>query len=354
MRVLAPFPDIRRIAVLRGGGLGDVLFCVPALYALHAAYPSAEITLLSGPSAEVLAGRLPFAVGIEQLPSVPGVYDKEAPEEPERFFQRMTAREFDLALQLHGGGRNSNPFLLRLGARHTAGTATPDAAPLERTMPYAYYQNEMIRGLEVAGLAGARPVLLEPELIATAEDREAARPWLAPDLATVAVHPGATDARRRWPVSKFGQVAAALAEQGARVLVVGDASESELAAEVVAAAASDRVRSLAGELDFAALCGVLAGARLLIGNDSGPRHLAQALGTPTVSVYWCGNVISAGPLSRNEHRVHLSWQLTCPVCGADQSQAGWTAPRCEHDVSFVADVDADAVLADAEDLMARA
>jgi len=352
MRVLATFPDVRRIAVLRGGGLGDVLFCVPALYALHAAYPDAQITLLSGPSGVLLPGRLPFEVRLEALPSVPGGYDRPAPEPAEEFFARMTAEDLDLAVQLHGGGRNSNAFLLRLGARHTVGTATPDAARLERVIPYIYYQHEMMRGLEVAGFAGAHPVVLEPELRATAEDCRKAQPWLGGDRPVVAVHPSATDPRRRWPATSFASVAARLADRGAQVLVVGDASERELADEVVAAAASDHVRSLAGELDLATLCGVLASARLLIGNDSGPRHLAQALGTPTVSVYWCGNVINAGPLGRADHRVHISWRTTCPVCGADQTQTGWTAPRCEHDVSFVADVESDAVLADAEELLA--
>ncbi|WP_022882865.1 glycosyltransferase family 9 protein [Gryllotalpicola ginsengisoli] len=353
MRILPAFPDVRRIAVLRGGGLGDVLFAVPALFALHAAYPEAEITVLSGPSGDVLADRLPFPVRLERLPHTPGVYDGEGPEPAEEFFARWQAMPPDLAVQLHGGGRNSNPFLLRLGARHTVGTATPDAARLERTVPYEYYQHEMLRGLEVAGLAGAAPVVLEPELAATAGDRAAASSSVAGPV-TVAVHPGATDARRRWPAEKFGAVARALAEQGAEVVVVGDASERGLADEVVRAAASDRVRSLAGELDLSALCGVLDAAPLLVGNDSGPRHLAHALGTPTVSVYWCGNVINAGPLSRAEHRLHVSWQTTCPVCGRDQSHVGWTSPRCEHDVSFVAEVEVDDVLADARELLGHA
>ena len=76
----------------------------------------------------------------------------------------MEHEEFDLAVQLHGGGRFSNPFLLRLGARHTVGSRTEDAAPLERTIPYTYYQHEPLRGLEVVGLAGAPPVWLEARL----------------------------------------------------------------------------------------------------------------------------------------------------------------------------------------------
>jgi ADP-heptose:LPS heptosyltransferase len=83
-----------------------------------------------------------------------------------------------------------------------------------------------------------------------------------------------------------------------------------------------------------------------VGNDSGPRHLAQAGGAPTVSIFWVGNLINGGPLSRAEHRVQLSWTTHCPVCGRDATQVGWTAERCEHDESFVRDVSVDAVYDD--------
>ena len=135
--VLAKFEEVSRIAVLRGGGLGDLMFALPAMAALKAAYPSAHLTLLGTPIHQEihLATRspvdevciLPYAEGVR-----PGDEDGN---ELERFFADMRARRFDLAVQLHGGGRYSNPFLLKLGARHTVGTRTADAAGLERSVP---------------------------------------------------------------------------------------------------------------------------------------------------------------------------------------------------------------------------
>jgi ADP-heptose:LPS heptosyltransferase len=84
----------------------------------------------------------------------------------------------------------------------------------------------------------------------------------------------------------------------------------------------------------------------LVGNDSGPRHLADAVGTPTVSVYWCGNALNAGPIARDRHRVHLGWTLHCPVCGAP-AVGGRVPGPCEHEASYVADVPADEVSASA-------
>jgi ADP-heptose:LPS heptosyltransferase len=357
---------VYRIAVLRGGGLGDLLFAIPAIASLKAAYPDASVTLLGTPIHDhVLSATdspvdtvrvLPFSEGVR-----PG---EEDPAELDRFFAEMRAERFDLAVQLHGGGRYSNPFLLRLGARHTVGTRTSDAASLERTVPYLYYQHEPLRAVEVAGFAGAPPVDLEARLtpssrLAELVDSEA--------QALVVIHPGATDPRRRWPAARFAEVAAACAADGCQVLVVGDKSEQPLAEEVAelavvrlrGAAASGagssgprQVRSVAGELDMAQLVGLLARSAVMVGNDSGPRHLAQALGTPTVGIFWVGNIINAGALGRSLHRVHASWVTTCESCGVDVTQVGWTAPRCSHDHSLVAEVAATAVYEDVRSLTA--
>ena len=348
----APFEEVRRIAVLRGGGLGDLVFTFPALEALAARYPAAEIVLLGTRlHRELLAGRPGPVARVEPLPSAPGVHD--GGEEPlASFVARMRAEHFDLACQLHGGGRHSNPFVHSLGARHAVGARTPDAAPLERTLPYLYYQHEVLRWLEVAGLAGAsHEVVMEPRLAVRLEEvAQAARLRERWPEGIVVLHPGATDPRRRWPAARFAEVARRCADDGRRVLVVGDAADAALADAVAAGAGSPRVASLAGTLSLPQLVGVLAAADVFVGNDSGPRHLAQAIGCPTVGVFWIGNMINGGPLTRRRHRVQLSWTRRCPVCGVDVTQGGWAAPRCGHDVSFVADVPAQAVLADVRSL----
>lgn len=354
--VLAPFEDIRRIAVLRGGGLGDLMFAMPAIAALKARYPDAEITLLGMPGhAALLEGRPGPVSSVLELPFSPGVRPGgEDPLAVERFFGGVRG-SFDLAVQLHGGGRNSNPFLLRLDARHTIGTRTPDAVGLERTIPYVYYQHEVFRALEVVGLAGAVPVDLEPRVQVIPDEVERAAD-LTGDRAVIALHPGATDPRRRWPSSSFADVAVRAAADGCEVLVVGDATDAATADEIVRLALDEHptadVRSLAGRLSLGELAGVLDRSAVMVGNDSGPRHLAQAVGTPTVGVYWIGNVINAGALGRTLHRVHFSWVSQCPVCGVDVTQVGWTAERCEHDDSFIATVQPDAVYADVAELRA--
>jgi ADP-heptose:LPS heptosyltransferase len=353
--VLEKFNSVSRIAVLRGGGLGDLIFAIPAMAALKAAYPAASITLLGTPIHKALLEAVKSPVDdVVVLPFAEGVRPGEEDEAGlDVFFTDMRARNFDLAVQLHGGGRYSNPFLLRLGARHSVGTRTADAASLERTMPYLYYQHEPLRALEVAGFAGAFPVDLEARLAPAdtaapgAADGAGAQPL-------VVVHPGATDPRRRWPAERFAELASACAADGSHVAIIGDGSEQELAERVAALAASADVRSLAGALDMGGLVRLLARADVVVANDSGPRHLAQALGVPTVGIFWAGNVINAGALGRSLHRLHASWVTVCPTCGIDVTQVGWTAPRCVHDDSVVAGIDVQDVYEDVRSLAATA
>ncbi|NRD09906.1 glycosyltransferase family 9 protein [Rathayibacter agropyri] len=348
-----PFAGVERIAVLRGGGLGDLLFALPAVEALAAAYRGAEITLLGTPAHRVLLEGVESPVAhVEILPVAQGVRDGEGedPQAVEDFTERMRAHQFDLAVQLHGGGRYSNPFLQRLGARHTIGSRTPDAVQLERTIPYVYYQHEMLRGLEIVGLAGAPATRLEPILHVDPERRDRLAAALPAGGSLVVIHPGATDPRRRWPSANFAGVARALLADGARVLVVGDASDVPAADEIVAGAPG--TVSWAGAVELPDLAPLLSLADLVLGNDSGPRHLAAAVGAPTVGIFWVGNAINAAPLGRQRHRVQLSWTTRCPVCGRDATQVGWTAPRCEHDITFVADVRVEPVLDDVRAVLA--
>lgn len=345
-------PSVKKIAVLRANAIGDYIFSLPALAALRAAYPGAEIVLLGQ---EWHAGFLTDRPGpvdrVVVVPRIPGIWDPpegeaENPYLMEAFFEEMQAEGFDLAIQMHGGGRNSNPFLNRLGARITAGLRTPDALMLDLWVPYVFYQPEIFRYLEVVGLVGAAPVTLAPQLQVTEQDREEADQILLPgDMPLAILNPGSGSPRRRWPPEKFAAVGNALAWAGAEVAVIGVQDEAGLAQAVVNGMAAP-VHNLSGKTSLEGLTGLLSRAAVVVSNDSGPLHLASAVGAATVGIYWCGNLIVAGPVSRSNHRPAISWQLDCPVCGLDCTQN-----ECGHQVSFVAGVSQEEVIASALSLL---
>jgi ADP-heptose:LPS heptosyltransferase len=346
-------PNVHKIAVLRANAIGDMMFSLPAFEALRAAYPRAEIVLLAQPwHARFFQARPGPIDRVVIVPRIPGVReDREA--EPEasavdlrRFFEEMQTERFDLAIQMHGGGLNSNPFLARLGARVTVGLKTPDAEPLDVWLPFYYYQSEIMRCLELVSLVGATPVVLEPRVAVLPEDiAESVRVVPLKDRPVVALHPGAGDGRRRWPTEKFAQVGDALVDAGAEVLVTGAGMEQDLIEQVLHSMHAP-AQNLWGALSLRGLAGLFSRCALVVSNDSGPLHLAGAVGAATVGIYWCGNLITAGPLTRARHRPVISWRIHCPVCGNNTTEG-----ECPHHESFVADVPVESVLQHTFDLL---
>lgn len=344
------FPHVNRIAVLRPGAVGDFLFALPALAALHAAYPKAHVTLLGNAwQAEFLHERLVYIDEVVVLPPVSGVGAATGVDEDEGaiqdFLQQMEERQFDLAIQLYGGGFYSNPFVKRLGARHSVGLKSNDAEPLERSLPYIYTQNERLRLLETVGLAGAQVVTLDPRLPVLPRDLDEAQAVLPADQRPLVIlQPGATDARRRWPARDFAAIGDALMARGALVAVNGTEDESDIVAAVLGHM-QHRAVDLSGRLSLSGLCGLLSRATLLVSNDTGPLHLAHALRIPSVGIYWLTNLQISAPLTQEKHRAALSVRTLCPVCGEDNFRT-----RCAHDPSFVADVSVSEVLRHALEL----
>jgi ADP-heptose:LPS heptosyltransferase len=334
--------DVEKIAVLRANALGDFLFSLPALESLKAAYGQAELVLLGDAwHQRDLSGR---PGPVDRVIAVPPISGAPVPQD---FLDRARAERFDIALQMHGGGQHSNSFVRALGARVTAGLRAPGTPALDREVPYVYFQPEVFRYLEVAELVGAPAVTYRPRFQVTGEDLRLAEEVAGvPDRRPrVALHPGASDSRRRWPAERFAAIADALPE--AEILITGGPAEAELVKQV-AAMTRRRVRTLAGALSLGGLAGLYSGCHLVISNDTGPLHLAVAIGTATVGLYWIGNMINGAPMDRTRHRQVISWTLRCPECGqeclSDLYPNRFEGSRCEHDVCFVDDIQVAEVL----------
>ncbi len=343
-------PNIGKIAVVRANALGDFIFILPALAALKAAYPQAEIVLLAKQwHQDFLKNRPSVIQRVEVVPPCEGVgVEPGTPtdkDELKRFFQSMQQEHFDLAIQMHGGGRYSNPFVLKLGAKTTIGLKTPDAEPLDRWIPYIYFQTEISRYLEVVSLIGAPPVTIEPHISVTTADHAELDRYL-PDQPQklVVLHPGASEVRRRWPPERFAAIGTILQAKGATIVVTGTANEHALAEKIMPTLSSG-AHNLCGLLSLGGLAALLARARVIVSNDTGPLHLGHAVGGKTVGIFWAFNALNADQMTRLRHRPVITWNTRCPACGQDNSQH-----PCKHQVSFVSDITVDAVLEPTLDL----
>lgn len=317
-------PEGGRVCLFRAlPGLGDLLCAVPAMRALRRARPDVRVTLVTLPAAVPLAERFrAYLDEIVPFPGFPGLPDRrpDVPAIP-GFLAEMHARRFDLAIQLHGTGDRTNDIVRLFGPRrsagfHPRGEAAPEPA---RYLPWREDEPEVERWLRLVAHLGwpsddARlefPVNPAARLEArrllddALEDRSAAgrSPGDRSPRPLVLVHPGASTAERRWPARAFAGVVDRLAGEGARVVLTGTAPEAELTALVRSLAASGtEVADLAGRTSLDVLGALLERADLLVANDTGVSHLADALGTRSVIVFTGSDPVRWAPRDRERHR----------------------------------------------------
>lgn len=165
----------------------------------------------------------------------------------------------------------------------------------------------------LVGLTGADPAISRPVLRLSEEETGFARTYLenagvAGDELLVSVHPGARDdlerVDKRWPADRFGDLCRVLMQQqGVRVAIHGSSDEEELCRRVAERAGSGAIVTC-GKTGVLELLSLLGESDLFVGNNSGPLHLAAALGVPTISFSGGVNMVRWGPLgSPKRHRV---------------------------------------------------
>jgi ADP-heptose:LPS heptosyltransferase len=299
-----------RIVVLRAlPGVGDLLCAVPALRAIRAAYPRAEITLSALLSNAWFLERYPTLV--DELLVVEGVtgLPEVAPDPPAavRFLQRAQSRRFDLGLQIHGSGVVTNPLLTLFGARHQVTAHLPGHwVPPGTSIDYLTEVPEIGRTLAVVHAAGCPPVGFELDLPLTDGERQSAA--LLIEKAGVAggrfacLHPGASRQDRRWPARWFAWVGDHLVSRGLQVAITGSTDEAGLVRAVVRMMHGEAI-DLAGQTGLGELAALYQQARLVVTNDTGASHVAAAVHVPSIVVIASAEPDRWAPLDRYLHRV---------------------------------------------------
>ena len=282
-------PVPKRMLVIRLDRLGDVVLSTPALQALRHQFPHAFIAMMVRPACRE---------AVEGHPCLDEVilYDKEGlqrnPLETFRFARRLRRYAFDTALVLHPSNRSHwIPWLagipVRIGYDRKSGWLLTHRLPhrkQEGAKHEARYTLELLEVLGFAPLMSAPQVPVRPEA-----DRRVEALLSGSSVAQaerlVAIHPSASCVSKRWMPERFAQVADRLVtECRVRIcLVAGEADAPH--AEQVAHAMRQPALNFAGRLSVGELAALLSRCRLLISNDSGPVHVAAAVGTPVVDVF---------------------------------------------------------------------
>ena len=353
--------NVKKIAVLRCGALGDFLVTLPALKAIKIAYPQAEIVLLGKPWHKkfLVKGRTPVD-RVVVVPLKKGIHEQENETENEdaiqSFFDAMQDEHFDVAINLQGNGVSANPFIKKLNAAFRVGLASENSERLDRDIDFYYYQNETIRYIEVAKLIGAYTSDLEPQIQVLESDNDEIEGVLAllNKKRFVVLQACAVDERRMWPLENYAPLADVLKQQNLEIVFTGSKEDKDAVENVIASMNYPAINAC-GKMSLGGLTALLSKAALVIGADTGPLHLARAVNTPSVGIYWAPNLINWGPVTRSIHRPVISWEMKCPYCGIVPNDPYPFEPKtdCAHAVSFVRDITVEQVLSAAMSLLNR-
>ncbi len=260
-------PESRNILVITLSNIGDVILTTPVIASLHASFPQAKLTVVTGPKAA------PLLKGSRQIDRLL-IYDKGAGFARQwELIRSLNEISYDEAVDLRN---TALPFLVRARRR----------SPLFR---WNESRNARRQHLEVLGRTGlpveesAKFDFFSPEDQASLSEKLAKRGF---DLeAGIVVAPGAGSDEKRWRLEGFGEVASRLLERtDLRVFAVGDASETSLG-RLLSEIDPKRVLNLCGEITLRELASLVSRARLVLTNDSAVMHLGYELFRPVVAVF---------------------------------------------------------------------
>ena len=318
-----------QVLFIRFSSLGDVLLTTPAVRGLKESLPGSRITFLT---------KRAFAPLLEGNPSIDRVVLLEDADDGGRLPGLIRLCRglgtFDAVVDLHGNLRSRVACASVLAERvlryskgavrrrlWILGLMRPDISGTERHVIQRYL--EALGPLGVDREPGRPEIHLRPE--EESEVRSLLREHGLEDRSRYAVLiPGARWPNKRWTVEGFAAVARWLnREMGTVAVLAGDGGEREWS-KAVAASAGEGTVQLTGETNLRQLAALLKGARVALGNDSGPAHMAAAVGTPLVSLF--GPTSEAFGFRPYGDRVRVvSHDISCRPCtlhGGDSCPRG--------------------------------
>ncbi len=195
-------------------------------------------------------------------------------------------------------------------------------------------QFKLLLGQNSEGLARNHPLVPRREDVALWRDRLGGAP-----SRIVGLFPGSNAPARRWPWDRFTAVGCALAHRGARVVVMGGAAERELTGRT--SEGIPKAVDTGGATDLLGLASLLSACDLVITNDTGPMHLAGALGTPTVTLWGPSDPAEVCPVGAHDVRI-TGEALPCKPCFKNECPrrgAGTLLPEAHEECMQLIGVD---------------
>lgn len=285
----------RKILIVKPSSLGDIIHSLPVLYALKKRYPSADIHWVIAKGFEgILEGhpliRKLWVIDKDTWKRVRRVHSSVS--EIRRLAAGLRNERYDCVVDLQGLLRSAVIAKLTGSQLRIGFSDAREGAWIfyNRTVTGGKDIHAVDRYLKIAAALGCDITDVRFPLPPPKPPAEVPVPGLIPGMYVV-MAPGARGAPKRWPAGRFGEVAAALP---LRTIVIGSRGDAALGREVEAASGG-KALSIAGKTGLPALVEVIRQSSLMVCNDTGPMHIAAALGVPVVALFGPTNPAQTGP-----------------------------------------------------------
>ncbi|ODT61904.1 MAG: heptosyltransferase [Phenylobacterium sp. SCN 69-14] len=277
--------EIRKILVIKLSALGDFVLALAAMKKIREAHKRAHITLLTTPPFEALAKASPYFNAVETDGRPQGLGEWLA------LRGRLKAAKYDRVYDLQTSAQSARIFHMLAPfppewSGIAAGCALPHRNPNRNRMHTLERQADQLKYAGIWPDAPTEPGSAPgPDLSWVLSRSPQGRPGPGGPRPYVLFVPGGSAHRldKRWPAERYGQLGKILAERGYDIVVIGGLQESALARQIQREVG--QARDLTGRTDFAKIAVLGAKAALVVGNDTGPLHLAAATGSPTVVLF---------------------------------------------------------------------
>jgi len=318
-----PVSSLRDIAIVRLSALGDVTLLLPVVETLKRVAPQARITWITGTIAYQLLEGYP---GVEFM-----VFDKSrGPRAYLDLRRQLHGRRFDALLAMQASWRANFIYPL-IEAPIKIGfdsTRARDGQRLFTNHRIRFAREHLLDSFfAFLGALGIEERVLEWNLPISEADRSWAAARVPRERTPVlVVNPGASKAEREWPVERLIEVIrAAQSRWGAQIILTGGPGAREQAAgATIMNAVSTGVTNLIGATTPKKLAAVLARADCLLAPDTGPVHLAGAVGTPVVGLYAVAPPELSGPYLCPDLVVNRYPEAVRTILGQDPQSVNWT------------------------------
>lgn len=290
--------DARKILCVRLDNLGDVLMTTPAFRALKTLHPDVRLTLLTSHMGSGIARFVPEIDNVMEF-DVPWMLLNKHNSSQEVFdlIARLKQERFDAVAIFTVFSQNPLPaallcYLADIPLRLAACRENPYGLLtdwLPDTEPMTGIEHEVARQLKLVSTVGATTDTTRLSLSVAADAQQAAldrlcREGINPQQPWLVLHPGVSEARRRYPPERYAEAGRELVRRGFQIAVTGGKSEKALTDEVAGDIGAGAV-SLGGLFSLGEFIGLIESAPLLIANNTGPVHIAAAVGTPVIVLY---------------------------------------------------------------------